>query len=260
MFKALWTASTGMKAQMTKLNVIANNMANVNTIGFKKSRAEFKDLLYQTLEEAGATKGNDAYQPVGQQVGVGTALSAIVKEFSMGSLERTDRELDVAIKGHGFFRITGPDGQDAYTRDGSFKLSSDGSLVNSDGYKLADGGVIPNTARSIQFGPDGTISYIDQNGGQANLGQIQLAMFANPSGLNAIGGNLYKESPASGAAALTGPGLASAGTIEQFVLETSNVSVIDEMVNMIETQRAYEINSKMIRASDEMLSTANQIS
>jgi flagellar basal-body rod protein FlgG len=260
MITALWTASTGMEAQMTHLDVIANNIANANTVGFKKSRADFQDLLYQTLEEAGESTGPDSVDPVGDQIGVGTKLAGITKQFTTGSLQRTDRDLDVAITGAGFIQIIGPDGEVAYTRDGALKLGYDGSIVNSDGYRVADLGQVPANARSINFGPTGKVAYIDETGVENNIGQIQLAMFINSSGLKANGGNLYRETFASGDAKLVTPGLEGSGNLQQYFLEMSNVSVVEEMVNMITTQRAYEINSKMIKAADEMLSTANQIS
>lgn len=260
MITALTTASTGMQAQMTKLDVISNNIANANTTAFKKSRADFQDLLYQSLAMAGQSTGTNATNPVGSQVGVGTKLAAVTKQFSTGSLQRTDRDLDIAIAGPGFLQVTGSDGQIAYTRDGSLKVSKDGALVNSDGYPIADLGQIPQNARSINFGSSGMVSYIDENGQENTIGQLQLAMFVNPAGLNSIGGNLYKPTDASGTARLVNPGLEGAGTIQQNFLEMSNVSIVEEMVNMITTQRAYEVNSKMIKAADEMLSTANQIS
>jgi len=260
MITALWTASTGMEAQMTNLDVISHNIANANTVSFKKSRADFQDLLYQSLAMPGESTGTNTTDPVGAQVGVGTKLASITKEFSMGSMQRTDRDLDIAIAGSGFIQVVGPDGQMAYTRDGSLKVSGTGQLVNSDGYAIADLGQIPENARSVNFGSNGQVSYMDENGQENIIGQLQLAMFINPSGLNAIGGNLYKETYASGSPKLVSPGLESAGTIQQRFLEMSNVSIVEEMVNMITTQRAYEINSKMIKAADEMLATANQIS
>lgn len=260
MITALWTASTGMEAQMTHLDVIANNLANANTVGFKKSRADFQDLLYQTLAAAGEATGPDSYDPVGEQVGVGTKLAGITKEFTQGSLQRTDRDLDIAIAGSGFIPVTGVDGETVYTRDGALKLTADGAIVNSDGLSIEGLGQVPSNARSINFGASGTVSYIDETGAESQIGQLQLAMFVNPSGLNALGGNLYQETPASGAAQLVNPGNQGAGGIQQHFIETSNVSIVEEMVNLITAQRAYEINSKMIKASDEVLATANQIS
>jgi flagellar basal-body rod protein FlgG len=259
MITALWTASTGMEAQMTNLNVIANNLANANTTGFKKSRADFQDLLYQSLSAAGAATGPDSYDPVGKQVGVGTKLASITKEFTPGSNEFTGQDLDVAIHGQGFFQITGIDGEPAYTRDGAFKVDGEGNICTHDGYKLDGLGQLPANALQINFSPSGVVSYIDETGTETQVGQLQLAMFTNSSGLNSIGGNLLKETPASGAPQLVNPGLQGAGKLQHQFLEKSNVSIVEEMVNLISAQRAYEINSKMIKATDEVLATANQI-
>ena len=260
MLTALWTASTGMEAQMTNLDVIANNLANASTSGFKKSRADFQDLLYQTLEAAGSTTGPDSLSPSGQQIGVGTKLAAITKEFKAGPLARTDKELDIAIKGKGFLVVTGPDGNEAYTRDGALHIDHSGRLTNADGYAVAGLGTIPGNARGVNFSATGQVSYLDAENNENVIGNLQLAMFVNPSGLDARGGNLYAETPASGASQLSSPGVDGTGTIIQGSLEQSNVSVVEEMVSLIAAQRAYEINSKMIKASDEMLATANQIS
>lgn len=259
MIRSLWTASTGMKAQMTNLDVIANNMANVNTVGFKKSRTDFQDLLYQTLKSPGETTGPENLHPVGQQVGVGTKLAGITKQFTVGSLTRTDRDLDIAIAGEGFLQVNGPGGEVLYTRDGSLKLSADGEIVNTDGLLITGLGTVPSNARAVNFSPSGQVSYVDQTGAETVIGNVQLGMFVNPSGLSAMGGNLYQESPASGAPLLVTPGLEGSGTIQQNFLELSNVSVVEEMVNMISAQRAYEINSKVIKSTDEMLSTTSQI-
>ncbi|MCB1135863.1 MAG: flagellar basal-body rod protein FlgG [Chlamydiia bacterium] len=260
MITALWTASTGMEAQMKNLDVIAHNLANANTVGFKKSRADFQDLLYQTLAAAGEATGPDSYDPVGEQVGVGTKLASITKEFTPGTQKWTDRDLDVAISGKGFFQLTGSDGNTVYTRDGSFKVNAEGELTNADGLALSGIGQVPANAMKINFSASGIVSYIDETGTENQIGQIQLATFVNPSGLNAVGGNLYKETPASGAAQQVNPGLQGAGSLEQGFIENSNVSIVEEMVNLITAQRAYEINSKMIKATDEVLATANQIS
>ncbi len=260
MSNALWTASTGMSAQMTRMDVIANNLANANTVGFKKSRADFQDLLYQTLSAAGESTGDNSTDPVGEQVGVGTKLAGITKEFTQGPLEQTGRDLDVAINGKGFFEVTGPDGQSAYTRDGAFKIDSNGNIVNSDGYAITGLGSIPSNARGINFGATGQVAYIDENGSETSVGQLQLAMFTNASGLSAMGGNLYSTTDASGEPQLIQPGSQGAGTMQQHFIEMSNVQIVEEMVNLISTQRAYEINSKMIKAADEMASTTNQIS
>lgn len=260
MITALWTASTGMSAQTTNLDVIANNLANVNTVGFKKSRADFQDLLYQTLAGPGESTGPNSLDPTGSQVGVGTKLAGITKQHTTGSLIRTDRDLDIAVTGSGFIPIISPDGSTSYTRDGALKLSYDGTIVNSNGYAVANLGQIPPEARSINFGPTGVVSYIDQQGQEVPIGTLQLATFVNPSGLNSEGGNLYTETVASGPATLQNPGVQGTGTIQQHFLEQANVSIVEEMVNMITAQRAYEVNSKMIRATDEMLATVNQIS
>jgi flagellar basal-body rod protein FlgG len=260
MITALWTASTGMEAQMTHLDVIAHNLSNANTVAFKKSRADFQDLLYQSLEIAGSSTSADTLDPTGAQVGVGTKLAGITKEFTTGSLQRTDRDLDVAVTGKGFIQVQGADGQLAYTRDGSFKLSPEGTIVTSDGFPVQGLGAIPANARSVNFGQTGEVSYVDETGVETLVGQLQLAVFLNPSGLEAQGGNLYKPTDASGVETLVQPGLQGAGKIQQHFLEMSNVSIVEEMVSMITTQRAYEVNSKMIKAADEMLATANQIS
>ena len=260
MSNALWTASTGMEAAMTNLDVISNNMANSNTVAFKKSRADFQDLLYQTLKSAGGSTSDSTMDPVGSQVGVGTKLSGITKQFTTGSMQRTDRDLDVAISGPGFIRVLAPDGEIGYTRDGALKIDGEGSIVNSDGFPIADLGQVPSNARGINFSSTGRVSYIDEKGSENVIGQLQLAMFINPSGLNSVGGNLYRRTDASGEEKSVNPGLEGAGTIQQSFLEMSNVSIVEEMVNMITTQRAYEINAKMIRAVNEMQGTANQIS
>ncbi len=259
MLRALWTASTGMKAQMTNLDVIANNLANANTVGFKKDRADFQDLLYQTYEFAGESTGGDSQDPVGEQVGVGVKLASIAKEFTTGSLTRTDRDLDIAIAGKGFLQIVGPDGEVAYTKDGALKIDGTGNIVNSDGYSIVGLGQVSEDAIGINFSPTGLVSYIDSAGIENTIGDIQLASFVNPSGLNPIGGNLFTETAASGAAVLSSPGLQGTGTLQQHFLELSNVNIVEEMVNLISAQRAYEINSKMIKASDELLTIANSI-
>ena len=259
MLRALWSSSTGMKAQMTNLDVIANNLANVNTVGFKKSRADFQDLLYETLKAAGESTGPDSRHPVGQQIGVGTKLSAITKEHSQGSATRTDRDLDIAIMGKGFLQITGFEGETLYTRDGALQVDSAGNVVTSTGLSVIGVGAVPEDARGVNFGPTGLVTYIDPAGNENDIGQIELVTFLNPSGLNSLGGNLYSTSPSSGTALPNTPGQNSTGTIQQHYLELSNVSIVEEMVNMITAQRAYEVNSKMIKASDQMLATANQI-
>ncbi len=259
MLRSLWTASTGMKAQMTNLDVISNNLANVNTSGFKKSVVNFQDLLYETLKAAGESTGPDTKDPVGQQVGAGTKIASITKEFSEGELTRTDRDLDVAIKGKGFYQILDVDNNIKYTRDGSFQLSSEGEIVNADGLQLVGLSDVPSDAMGLSFSPTGTVSYIDDSGNENSLGTLQLAQFVNPAGLSSLGGNLYAKTPSSGEALLVEPGQESSGVLQQRFLELSNVNLVEEMVSMITTQRAYEVNSKGIKTADEMLGTAVQI-
>lgn len=259
MIRALYTASTGMKAQLTNIDVITNNLANTNTTGYKKSEASFQDLLYQTLSLPGATTGPDSQHPTGQQVGVGTKLAGISKNFSTGSLSRTDRELDIAIAGAGFIPLRGPDGETVYTRDGTFSLSAEGQIVNANGLPVEGLGSVGANARSVNFSPDGQVSWFNEKGEETPIGQIQLALFLNSSGLEAMGGNLYQKSIASGEPQSLQPGVGGAGMIQQHFLEMSNVSIVEEMVKLISAQRAYDLNSKGIRAADEMLQSANSI-
>lgn len=259
MMRALWSAASGMKGQQTNMDVISNNIANVNTYGGKKVRAEFQDLVYQTLRDAGADSGADSQYPTGMQIGLGTRVSATNRVFTQGSLQSTEGPTDIGIQGEGFFRITLPDGTTAYTRDGSFKLDSDRRLVTTDGYPLADNITIDETAPSdsIVIAGDGQVSCTPAGGTQQNVGQITLARFVNPSGLTAIGKNLFVVSEASGDAIESNPGEDGAGTLTQGTLEMSNVQIVEEMVNMIVSQRAYESNSKAIQTSDSMLEIAN---
>lgn len=259
MMRALWSAASGMKGQQTNMDVISNNIANVNTYGGKKVRAEFQDLVYQTLRDAGADSGADSQYPTGMQIGLGTCVSATNRVFTQGSLQSTEGPTDIGIQGEGFFRITMPDGTTAYTRDGSFKLDSNRRLVTTDGYPLADNITIDETAPSdsIVIAGDGQVSCTPAGGTQQNVGQITLARFVNPSGLTAIGKNLFVVSEASGDAIESNPGEEGAGTLTQGKLEMSNVQIVEEMVNMIVSQRAYESNSKAIQTSDSMLEIAN---
>ena len=259
MMRALWSAASGMKGQQTNMDVISNNIANVNTYGGKKVRAEFQDLVYQTLRDAGADSGADSQYPTGMQIGLGTRVSATNRVFTQGSLQSTEGPTDIGIQGEGFFRITMPDGTTAYTRDGSFKLDSNRRLVTTDGYPLADNITIDETAPSdsIVIAGDGQVSCTPAGGTQQNVGQITLARFVNPSGLPAIGKNLFVVSEASGDAIESNPGEEGAGTLTQGTLEMSNVQIVEEMVNMIVSQRAYESNSKAIQTSDSMLEIAN---
>lgn len=260
MMRALWSAASGMKTQQENMDVIANNIANVNTSGAKKQRAEFQDLIYQTMRAAGAPSGADTQFPTGLQVGLGARLSATNRIFTQGNVQSTGNPTDIAIQGEGFFRITLPDGTTAYTRDGTFKLDSNGNLVTTDGYRLADNIQIDTNAPSdtIVVSTDGQVS--DKPSGStttSNRGQITLARFVNPSGLSAIGKNLFVQTDASGEPIENTPGQDGTGTLLQSTLEMSNIQIVDEMVNMIIAQRAYESNSKAITTSDSMLEIAN---
>lgn len=260
MMRALWSAASGMKGQQTNMDVIAHNIANVNTYGGKKVRAEFQDLVYQTVRAAGAESGADSQYPTGLQVGLGTRVAATNRVFTQGSLQNTEVPTDIAIEGEGFFRITLPDGTTGYTRDGSFKLDSQRRMVTSDGYLLADNITFPENvpSDSITISGTGSVSYTDADGNTTTGAfQIVLARFVNPSGLTAIGKNLYRVSEASGDAIEGNPGEDGAGTLAQGTLEMSNVQIVEEMVNMIVSQRAYESNSKAITTTDSMLEIAN---
>ena len=259
MMRALWSAASGMKGQQTNMDVIANNIANVNTYGGKKVRAEFQDLIYQTLRDAGAQSGQDNQYPTGLQVGLGTRVAATQRVITQGPLQTTDNPTDVGIQGEGYFRITLPDGTTGYTRDGSFKLDSQRRMVTTDGYLLADGITFSENSPvdSIVIAGDGQVSETPAGGTQQNVGQITLARFVNPAGLTAIGKNLFIVSEASGDPIEGNPGTDGAGTLTQGTLEMSNVQIVEEMVNMIVSQRAYESNSKAITTSDSMLEIAN---
>ena len=259
MMRALWSAASGMKGQQTNMDVIANNIANVNTYGGKKVRAEFQDLIYQTLRDAGAQSGQDNQYPTGLQIGLGTRVAATQRVFTQGPLQTTENPLDIGIQGEGYFRITLPDGTTAYTRDGSFKLDSQRRMVTSDGYLLADGITFDQNAPvdSIVIAGDGWVSQTPSGQTQQNVNRITLARFVNPAGLTAIGKNLFIVSEASGQEIPANPGEEGAGTLTQGTLEMSNVQIVEEMVNMIVSQRAYESNSKAITTSDSMLEIAN---
>ena len=260
MIRSLWTSATGMQAQALNLDVISNNLANVNTSGFKKSRAEFQDLLYETLKPAGTSSSQDSQVPTGIQIGHGTRPSTVLKIFTQGNMVNTSNELDLAIEGDGFFQIIQPDGETAYTRDGAFKLDRDGRIVNSDGFALEPEISIPSDAVSISVGIDGTVSVLQAGeSAPSEIGTIELARFVNPAGLISIGRNLYTTSEASGDEMTSTPGVDGLGSLAQGFLEMSNVSVVDEMVNMITAQRAYETNSKSIQTADDMLQIANNI-
>lgn len=260
MIGALWTAATGMGAQQVNIDVISNNLANVNTTGYKKSRVNFQDMMYQRLKQPGTPNAQGAQVPVGIEIGHGTRVSATQKIFSKGSLQNTGNSLDLLVEGDGFFQVLRPDGTIAYTKDGSFKQDSTGRIVTSDGYPLQPEVFVPQDATEISITSDGTVSVqIAGDNQPQQLGQIQLANFSNPAGLNSIGRNLFEVTNASGDPMVNNPGAAGYGTIVQGFLEMSNVQVVEEMVNMIAAQRAYEVNSKAIQAADQMLSTATQL-
>jgi flagellar basal-body rod protein FlgG len=260
MIRALWTAASGMQAQQRSIDVISNNLANVNTSGFKKSRAEFQDLIYQNLKGIGATSTAGTQVPEGIQIGLGTRLAAVSKIFSTGDINPTGNQLDVAIEGDGFFQIQSPDGTTKYSRAGAFKRDSQGRMVTADGYPMLPEVVVPSNASSVTIGADGTVSVM-QSGQSAPtvIGTMQLATFANPAGLSSAGHNLYEETEASGTPITGTPGQNGIGIVSQGFLEMSNVSVMEEMVSMIVGQRAYEINSKAVQAADEMLQQANNL-
>jgi flagellar basal-body rod protein FlgG len=239
------------------MNVISNNLANVNTTGFKRDRAVFEDMLYQNVKQAGGQTDANSQAPTGLMLGTGVRIVATEKLHSQGNMVTTQNPLDLAISGDGYFQIAKGDGSLAYTRDGGFKISATGQMVTSSGALLQPAITIPNTASSVTIGRDGTVSIELAAGGAQVLGQIQIARFVNPSGLQSLGQNLMKDTPASGAPQVLAPGVGGAGSLMQGTLEASNVNVVEEMVNMIETQRAYEINSKAISAVDGMLRFLN---
>ncbi|XVN16661.1 flagellar basal-body rod protein FlgG [Pseudomonas corrugata] len=258
MLPALWVAKTGLSAQDTNLTTI-NNLANVSTTGFKRDRAEFQDLLYQVKRQPGAQSTQDSELPSGLQVGTGVRIVGTQKNFTAGSLQTTEQPLDMAIDGRGFFQILQPDGTTSYTRDGTFHLDSNGQIVNASGFALEPAIIIPNDAQTFTVGRDGTVSItVAGNPAAQVIGNLQTADFINPAGLQAVGNNLFLETAASGAPQIGTPGLNGFGTTLQNTLETSNVSTVEEMVNMITTQRAYEMNSKVISTADQMLSFVTQ--
>ncbi len=259
MLPALWVAKTGLSAQDTNLTTISNNLANVSTTGFKRDRAEFEDLLYQSRRQPGGQSSQDSQLPSGLQLGTGVRIVGTQKIFTAGSLQTTEQPLDMAINGRGFFQVLLPDGTVSYTRDGSFHLNSDGQLVTSNGFALEPAIVLPPEVQTFMVGEDGTVSVTTFGDPQPQvIGNIQTADFINPAGLQAIGNNLFLETGASGAPQVGTPGLTGLGTVLQNTLENSNVSVVEEMVNMITTQRAYEMNSKVVSTADQMLSFITQ--
>ena len=254
MHPALWIAKTGLDAQQTQMGVVTNNLANVNTNGFKRGRAVFADLLYQTVRQPGAQSSQDSQLPSGLMLGTGVRPVATEKLFTQGNIVQTGNNLDLAISGRGFFQILLPDGTRAYTRDGSFQLSSDGQLVTASGFSVDPGVTIPEQVMSLTVGADGTVSVlVAGESTPTQVGQLQTADFINPAGLQPIGDNLFLETASSGNPQAGSPGDTGLGTLVQGSVESSNVNVVEELVNMIETQRAYEMNSKAISTTDEML-------
>ncbi|HHN63772.1 MAG TPA: flagellar basal-body rod protein FlgG [Nitrospirae bacterium] len=260
MLRSLFIAATGMEAQKLNIDVIANNLANTNTAGYKKSRADFQELMYQELASPGATSSEGSQLPSGIQIGLGVKPVAVQKVFQQGDLVKTGNSLDLAIEGNGFFQITKPDGEIAYTRAGTFKLDSEGRIVNSEGYALEPEITIPADAIQITIGSDGRVSVIQPGSNVPNeVGQIEIAKFPNPGGLKSIGKNLFVETASSGAPTTSTPGADGLGTIQQGFIELSNVNVVEEMIQMIVSQRAYELNSKAVQAADEMLQVTNNM-
>ena len=259
MYPALWIAKTGLDAQQTRMSVISNNLANVNTTGFKRERAVFEDLMYQNIRQAGASSSEDTSLPSGLYLGTGVQTVATQKLHTQGNIVQTNNSLDVAVQGSGFFQITHPDGSIVYTRDGSFGMDNSGQLVTQNGYLLEPAITVPANTLSVTIGSDGTVSaLVSGSTAPTQIGNITLAQFTNPTGLEAIGDNLFRETSASGSAQVDTPGQNGAGTLNQGSLESSNVNVVEELVNMIETQRAYEMNSKAISTTDDMLAYVSQ--
>ena len=260
MFKSLNTAATGMIAQQNNIDVVANNIANVNTTGFKKGRAEFEDLIYQNLKDPGQASGLQSVSPTGVQTGLGVKTAAIQKDFSVGQVIMTNNPLDLHIEGPGFFQVQTPDGEIAYTRDGAFKKDSEGRVADKNGNLLFPNISIPGNAKGIEINPAGQVTVlVGQDIEPQVVGQIDVANFINPAGLKNVGKNLYTSTVASGTPTPVTPGTAGVGYLSQGELETSNVNIVDEMVNMIAAQRAYETNSKVVQTADQMLQTANNM-
>ena len=260
MMRSLWTSKTGMEAQQNQLDAISHNLANVSTNGYKKSKVVFEDLMYQNLRQAGANSSEQTTLPTGYQVGLGARAVASSRSFSQGNLQQSTNSLDMAVKGNGFFEIQMPDGTSAYTRDGSFQLSPQGQLVTNNGYLVQPGITVPANATAVSVGKDGTVTAsIPGQATPQTIGQLQLTTFINAAGLDPKGENLYAETEASGQPNNGTPGTNGVGTIEQGFVETSNVNVVEELVQMIQTQRAYELNSKAIQVSDQMLQRLAQV-
>lgn len=260
MIRSLWISKTGLDAQQTKMDVIANNLANVNTNGFKRARAVFEDLVYQTLRQPGAQSSQQTQLPSGLQLGTGVKPVSTESIFTQGGLQQTDNPRDIAIRGLGFFQVLMPDGTTAFTRDGAFQSDLNGQLVTSSGYPVQPAIVVPPNALNITVARDGTISAsVPGSAAPILVGNIQLASFINPAGLQKMGENLYMETASSGTPIQNAPGTNGLGLLEQNFVETSNVNVVEELVSMIQTQRAYEMNSKSIETSDQMLQKLAQL-
>ncbi len=260
MFRSLNTAATGMDCEQQLIDTIANNLANVNTTGFKASRANFQDLFYENVRAPGLQTTNGTVTPSGVQVGNGAKLVSVEKSFEEGSMKITNKDTDVAITGKGFFRVQMPDGSVSYSRDGSFHRNADGRLVTGEGLPLIPEIIIPNNALQLQIGIDGLVTAkVNGEIEPRNLGQIQLANFINPAGLSAMGRNLFTQTPASGEPNITNPGDNGTGVIQQGQLEASNVNIVSQMVDMIMGQKAYELNSKVVKTGEEMMASTNQM-
>jgi len=260
MMRSLWISKTGMEAQQTQLDTISHNLANVSTNGYKKSHAVFEDLMYQNMRQAGSNSSEQTTLPTGLQLGLGTRAVATSRSFTQGNLQQTGNPLDLAVRGNGFFEIQMPDGTTGYTRDGSFQVNAQGQLVTNNGYLVNPGITVPATATSVSVGNDGTVTAsLPGQSLPQTIGQIQLASFVNPAGLDPKGQNLYAETAASGTPSAAAPGTNGLGQLSQGFVETSNVNVVEELVSMIQTQRAYELNSKAIQTSDQMLAKLGQL-
>jgi flagellar basal-body rod protein FlgG len=259
MIRALYTAASGMNAQQANIDNVAHNLSNVNTTGFKKARVEFEDLVYQQMRAPGAPTSQEGEAPIGLEAGLGTRVVASARNFAVGNLRSTNNPLDIAIEGQGFFQVTLPGGETGYTRAGAFHVNGQGQMVNADGIALEPAITIPQDALTITISKDGIVSVTTPGGEPQQVGTIELANFQNPAGLQARGGNIFTATVASGDPVTAVPGADGLGTLAQGMLEDSNVSVVEEMVNMILGQRAYEANSRVIRAADEMLQQVNNL-
>ena len=260
MMRSLWISKTGMEAQQTQLDTISNNLANVSTNGYKRAHAVFEDLMYQNLRQAGASSSEQTTLPTGLQVGLGTRAVATSRSFSQGNLQQSSNNLDIAVLGNGFFELQMPDGTTGYTRDGAFQVNATGQLVTNNGYPVNPGITIPANAQTVTIGADGTVSVtLPGQSAPQSVGQIQIASFVNPAGLEQRGQNIFAETAASGTPNTGTPGQNGLGSLRQGFVETSNVNVVEELIAMIQTQRAYELNSKAIQTSDQMLQKLGQL-